>query len=468
GGAAAGGDAGGAAAGGAAAGGVAGGSTAGGAAAGGSAAGGSAGGAVAGGSAAGGTASDGGVYDFCAEVAQRECDFYIRCVAAGSLFGDTVTNRPNNVAPATQRSLCEATRRDECRIQQAGAERGRRAVNLTALRTCLDAQFPSASCVRDRNAELSVCDISAFTTPLAAPGSICTSSDECAGGYCNIGGGGATCGQCVRFVNPDGGTATCNTAAACAPGTFCRQAIGPDQCTPLRGADAGCGSSAECAPGYVCPFTGATGRVCTLGKLEGDTCVKGRIECFRTNTTDFELLCATQPGVTDGGADRCVRRFNTTAGGFCNTSETGTGIPAGPSCLDTEYCNNGLCEPRRAATQPCGTNNEVCQAGSRCFQGICTAYGDVGATCTGSEQCRALLYCAGATMGSMGTCQPFLAVTGGMCSTTGFPNCTNASYCPGQGMQTCVAQKPNGQACMTSVECLNGSCNGACGNACWR
>ena len=71
-------------------------------------------------------------------------------------------------------------------------------------------------------------------------------------------------------------------------------------------------------------------------------------------------------------------------------------------------------------------------------------------------------------MGSMGTCQPFLAVTGGMCSTNGFPSCTNASYCPGQGMQTCVAQKANGQACQNPVECLNGSCNGACGNACWR
>ncbi|MDP1916202.1 MAG: Dickkopf N-terminal cysteine-rich domain-containing protein [Myxococcales bacterium] len=285
GGAAAGGDAGGATAGGAAAGGVAGGSTAGGAAAGGSAAGGSAaggaaaggsaGGAVAGGSAGGGTASDGGVYDFCAEVAQRECDFYIRCVAAGTLFGDPVTGRANNTAPATQRTLCEATRRDECRIQQAGAERGRRAVNLTGLRTCLDAQFPSASCVRDRTAALTVCDINAFTTPLAAPGAICTSSDECAGGYCNIPGGNAACGQCVRFANPDGGTAACNTAAACAPGTFCRQAAGPDLCVPLGGADAGCNSTSECAPGYVCPASaGPIGaRSCALGKLEGVKCV---------------------------------------------------------------------------------------------------------------------------------------------------------------------------------------------------
>jgi hypothetical protein len=412
--------------------------------------------------------SDGGVYDFCAEVAQRECDFYIRCVAAGSVFGTAVTGRANNVAPSAQRSLCEATRRESCRIEQAGEARGRRATNLTALRACLDAQFPSASCQRDRNAALSVCDLNAFTTPLAAPGAICTSSDECAGGYCNIQGGNAACGQCVRFNNPDGGTAACNSSTQCAPGTFCRGGPGPDLCVPLGGADAGCGSTADCARGYVCPQTGGFNRSCVLGKLEGELCVKGRSECFRSNPNDFELVCATQPGVMDGGADRCFKRFNTTAGGFCNTAETGTNV-TGPNCLDTEYCNNGLCEPRRATTQPCGTNNEVCQAGSRCFGGICTAYGDLGATCTASDQCKALLYCAGATGGSMGTCQPLYVVTGGMCAGTGnFPACTSASYCPGQGMQTCVGQKPNGQVCQNSVECLNGSCNGACGNACWK
>jgi len=420
-----------------------------------------------GGAAAGGTASDGGVYDFCTEVAQRECDFYIRCSATGTVFGGAVTGRLNNIAPMSQRSLCEATRREECVIEQAGEARGRRATNLTALRACLDAQFPSASCQRDRNLTLTACETTAFTTPLAAPGSLCTSSDECAGGSCNLGGGGNACGQCVRFSNLDGGVGACTTSASCAPGTFCRLGPGPDFCAPLGGADAGCNSTAECAAGYVCPNTAGT-RVCTFGKLEGETCVKGRSECFRSSPTSFELVCATQPGVTDGGADRCVRRFNTTAGGFCNTSETGNNIPTGPTCLDTEYCNNGLCEPRRAVSQPCGTNNEVCQAGARCVQGICTAYGDVGATCTGSDQCKALLYCAGTTMGGMGTCQPFLAVAGGMCSTNGFPNCTNGSYCPGQGTQTCVAQKANGQVCMQSAECLNGSCNGSCTNACWR
>ncbi|MBL8921866.1 MAG: hypothetical protein JNJ54_23615, partial [Myxococcaceae bacterium] len=446
---------------------TAGGSTAGGSTAGGSTAGGStAGGSTAGGSAmGGGTTSDGGVYDYCAEVASRECDFYIRCAATGNLLGGTVTGRQNNIASAAQRANCEAIRRDECRIEQAGAERMRRAINLTALRSCLDAIYPANSCVRDRNVALSACDETAFTTPLAPPGSICTSDVECAAGFCNnIGGGG--CGQCARYVNPDGGSVPCNGPEECAPGTFCRQGPGTDVCLPLGGADAGCTSTAQCLTGYVCPNTGTVTRNCTLGKLEGEVCVKGRSECFRSTPTDFELICATQPGVMDGGADRCVKRFNTMPGGFCNTAETGNNVPNGPNCLDTEYCNNGLCEPRRAPGQPCGTNPEVCQWGSRCTGGICTAYGDVGAMCANSDQCRALLYCAGATMTTMGTCQPFLATLGQMCSTTQFPQCTNLTYCPGTGMQSCVAQKPNGQSCMNDNECLNGDCNGACTNAC--
>lgn len=413
----------------------------------------------------GGTTSGGGVYDACAEVAQRECDFYIRCAATGNLLGGTVTTRDNNLAPASQRALCEASRRIECQVEQAGAERMRRAFNLTALRSCLDAVYPANSCQRDRNLALSVCDSTAFTTPLAMPGSVCTDDVECAGGWCNnIGGSG--CGACARFVNPDGGAgAACNGNEECAPGTFCRQGPGPDICVLRGGADAGCGSTAECLPGYVCPNLPV--RTCTLGKLEGELCVKGRSECFRSSPTDFELVCATQPGVTDGGADRCFKRFNTMPGGFCNTAETGTGV-AGPNCLDTEYCNNGLCEARRPAGQPCGTNTDVCQWGSRCVAGICAAYGDVGATCGNNNECRALLYCAGAGMGGMGTCQPLYATTGQMCSTTTFPRCVNQTYCPGVGMQSCVAQKPNGQACMNDVECLNGDCNGSCTNACWR
>jgi hypothetical protein len=458
--------AGGSAAGGSAAGGsAAGGSAAGGSAAGGSAGGGSAGGSAAGGSAAGGSAggsADAGTSDFCAELAQRECDYYVRCAATGNIVGGVVTTRLNNVVPPSQRTLCEATRRLECREEQAGIERARRAINVSALRTCLDAAFPSTSCQRDRNLAIGACALTAFTTPLAAPGAICTADVECASGWCsNIGASG--CGACQPFANVDGGTGICTRDEECAPGSYCRVSAGPDTCAPQGGADAGCTSTSQCQPGFVCPNTGASVRACTAGKPEGALCVKGRAECLRTTPTSFELLCATQPGVMDGGADRCVKRFNTAPGGFCNTAETATGIPSGPVCLDSEFCNNGLCEPRRPPGQPCATA-EACQWGSRCSGGACTAYGDVGALCTASDQCRALLYCTG----GMGTCQPAYATAGQMCSTTTFPQCVNQTYCPGTGMQSCVAQKPNGQSCMNDNECLNGDCNGACTNACWR
>jgi hypothetical protein len=475
GGAAGGGDAGGMAAGGDA-GGMAAGGDAGGMAAGGAAGGMAAGGMAAGGAAGGTTSADGGVYDFCGEIAQRECDFYIRCVASGSVVGDPVTGRANNTVPMMQRTQCEAERRTECRVRQAGEAR-RRATNLTALRACLDAAFPSASCARDRNAELTLCDEAAFTTPLGQPGAICTSDLECARGFCQASGGNSACGSCRAWVNPDGGTAACSDDVQCATGTFCRQAIGQDVCVPLVGVDGGCASTAQCAPGLVCPSGTGGIRSCQVGKPEGAACTRGRFECFRSSPNDFDLLCATVPGATDGG-DRCVRRFNTAPGGFCNNSEGGgnTGVPQGPTCLDSEYCNAGLCEARRAAGQPCAAGTDVCAVGTRCFNNVCTPYGDVGAPCASSDACKALLYCAGATPGSMGTCQPFISFQAGMCGgfaggmqTEVFPFCRNGSYCPtAGGMQVCQAQKPNGQACASAVECLGGSCNGMCVNACWN
>ncbi len=470
GGSTAGGDAGGSTAGGAVAGGaVAGGSTAGGAVAGGAVAGGAvaggavaggavAGGAVAGGATAGGTTGDGGMaYDFCGEIAQRQCDFFIRCTTSG-VNGFTA----NDQLASSQRVACEARQRADCDEAQGAFARGRTAVDLPALRTCLDAIYPSASCARDQNANTSLCLASAYTTPLAMPGTLCANDSECLAGFCNVG-GGQTCGTCSVYRNPDGGVGQCSRDAQCAPGTYCRNGT----CAPRAGADAGCTSTGSCAAGLICPDPGVAQRFCTVGKLEGAACTKGRLECARTSG-NFELVCATQ-FTADGGVDVCTKRFNTSPGGVCNTGEqpTGAGVPAAPTCLDSEYCDNGLCANKRMIGQPCGTNTEACFPGARCVNGTCAAFADVGGMCptNGSTAgCKEFLYCTG------NTCQPQFVDAGVACTTNGNPQCiANTTYCPGGGGAVCVATKTNGTSCNASRECAGGLCTmGQCTNLCYR
>jgi hypothetical protein len=465
GGMAAGGDAGGATAGGSAGGMAAGGMAAGGAA-GGMAAGGSAGGMTAGGAAGGATSVDGGAYDFCGEIARRECDYLIRCTTTpSSAFGNDY--RPNNLVASSQRVACEAREREACEEGQAGFARGRTQVNLTALRTCLDAAFPSGSCQRDQNLVLTACDQGQFTTGAVADGGLCTSDIECTRGFC-FATGGAACGTCRGYANPDAGTgANCTRDSMCAPGTYCRILGGGfGTCQQRVAADAGCTSTASCQLGLICPDPTSNSRTCQPGKPEGALCVKGRLECART-AGDFELLCATE-FTPDGGVDRCTRRFNTQPGRPCNTGEQvqGAGVPAGPSCLDSEYCENGLCATRRAVGMPCGTNSEACVAGARCVQGVCAATSDQGGPCGSGADCRSLLSCTG------NMCQPSFVGVGVMCSLNGAPTCIPGAYCPFTmpGMQaSCVAQKANGQVCMGDRECLSGDCaGGMCTNVCWR
>ncbi|MCA2976683.1 MAG: hypothetical protein INH37_00210, partial [Myxococcaceae bacterium] len=250
----------------------------------------------------------------------------------------------------------------------------------------------------------------------------------------------------------------------CAAGTYCRTQRGGGTCQPRIAADGGCSSTASCQEGLVC--TNANVRTCQPGKPEGAPCVKGRLECARTRSAN-ELLCATD-FTPDGGVDRCVKRFNTLPNRACNTSEQVQGItlPVGPSCLDTEFCENGLCAARRAIGQPCGSNSEACVAGARCSQGVCVATGSQGATCAQGADCRSLLAC------TSGTCQPSIVGAGVMCTVNGTPTCIESAYCPlpGGGMQaSCVPLKPNGQTCLGDRECRGGDCaGGVCANLCWR
>jgi hypothetical protein len=472
GGSAAGGDAGGMAAGGMAAGGDAGGTAGGdaggsaGGMAGGMVAGGTAGGMVAGGAAGGATSSDGGVYDFCAEIAQRECDYLIRCTTTPSSAFDN-DYRPNNLVAPTQRAVCETRARGSCEQAQAGFARGRTQVNVTTLRPCLDAAFPTASCQRDLNLALTACDQNTFTTGAVGDGGLCSSDLECTRGFC-FRTGGADCGACRGFANPDGGVgANCTRDSMCSPGTYCRTQGGNfGTCQQRIAADAGCTNSASCQVGLLCPDPFGANRTCQPGKLEGAPCVKGRLECARSGQ-DYELLCATE-FTADGGVDRCTRRFNTQPNRPCNTGEQvqGLGVPAGPNCLDTEYCENGLCANRRAVGMPCGTNSEACVAGARCSQGVCVANGGQGAACGQSTECRSLLSCSG------NTCQPSIVGAGVMCSINGTPACVAGAYCPFTmaGTQaSCVPEKAGGQVCLADRECQSDDCaSGMCASVCWR
>ncbi|MDP3498880.1 MAG: hypothetical protein Q8S33_01055 [Myxococcales bacterium] len=456
----AGGDAGGAAAGGA----TAGGATAGGATAGGATAGGAMG--MGGGATAGGSSGDGGTSDACSEYARRQCDFFIRCTTTNQdgFFGT------NNQVPSSQRTACEAFQGAKCDKQQAGRNRGRASVNVAAYRTCLDAIFPSASCQRDFNLALSACDESAYTTGLAAPGTVCTRDVECANGFCDIDPFSfSECGTCRAFRNPDGGAlGQCSRDGECSPGSSCQFVGRQGMCALRAGLDAGCTSTPTCAQGLICPDPQAAQRFCQVGKPEGAPCVMGRLECDRSGA-DFELMCA---------GSRCVKRFNTTAGGACNNAETigDAGAPTWPACLDSEYCSLGICTSRRPVGQPCQGTNDICAHGSRCVNSICTAFADLNGACTATPTaalggCKDLLSCANRT-----TCQPQFVITGACTSIGGVsevtPRCVGPTYCPlavGGIVAMCVPTKPNGQTCRNSFECVGGLCQGGmCANECYR
>ncbi len=413
-------------------------------------------------------------------VARAKCEYFSRC---NLLSDDTlVTGRTNTLLGSNQLATCIAQQTNDstCQVGQMAINLGRLSFNDAAFTACMTALYPAGSCVRDLNAIAALCKTKVLVTGTGSVGAACTSDFECTGSYCAIA-QGSVCGVCTAWANVDGGVGSrCSKDSMCDPTrSYCPGSDGnPPQnnttCATYKGLDAGCNGSQteiaqqeECGPGNVCAggLFGGPNR-CIVGKLEGAACTKNQLECARSGRTSTELTCATTGPTTSV----CTKVFNTTAGGNCGTGEaTSLTQAAPPYCLESEFCSQNVCTPRRAMNQAC-TDTTQCQAGLRCTGNFgnrfCLPYADVGANCQQTNECRGLLSCVN------NSCVASLAPLGSPCSlqNNSVPQCAEG-YCEGNGsaIGTCTALKADGQTCARNNQCQSYSCvNGMCAHACWQ
>jgi hypothetical protein len=135
-------------------------------------------------------------------------------------------------------------------------------------------------------------------------------------------------------------------------------------------------------------------------------------------TTDWPVLAARVP---PGGA--CVR-WEECVGGFCSAQtacrgrciaylSTGEACGSNTLCGKDDFCDDGVCTPRRALGESCPGHWQACRDGLRCegyvpendghewwhpeIPGTCALPKEAGAPCatveSGDERCRADLYC---------------------------------------------------------------------------
>ncbi|HUS30909.1 MAG TPA: hypothetical protein VMZ53_20505 [Kofleriaceae bacterium] len=204
-------------------------------------------------------------------------------------------------------------------------------------------------------------------------------------------------------------------------------------------ADAPCLTDAECIS-QDCRALVADG-LCEMGACNGDT------------PPSLELPINGEP---------CNRIVGCGRGSYCDSS-TDVCTPlkiAGADCVDTRECGFGLgCAgaPRTCKTLP--GPNEACpdgvcrDEGLHCGGAVCKALGLVGATCSSSTDCSPYFPCDFAT--TMCKRPPSL---GEACASSNSRCFDEKSYCDGATLK-CVAAKPDGSACSTSLQCESGNCD---------
>jgi len=292
---------------------------------------------------------------------------------------------------------------------------------------------------------------------------------------------GTYCGQtqtCAAQV-ADGGTCTPNLTGECDTGLVCNQRL--TQCLPQGWVGAPCGSLIDCQRPLVCDL--ASGQ-CAVGVIAavGEPCDNSGVACS-------PLATCVVPNAQDGGAPasgtcqlsatgtHCMSDVQCPIGSSCQSADGGVGLLNGIctatavgspctsdfNCPASEYCapsTTGFskCAARIATGQSC-TSAAACPKGEQCLgnPGVCTALGDVGATCTttGTAPCLGGLGCIN------GTCTDALGNFGASCATDAF--CAPSVCVKG----VCLPLLANGQSCGQATECISGSCVGSvCVAAC--
>ena len=316
---------------------------------------------------------------------------------------------------------------------------------------------------------------------LSSDGQSCTSSTNCASGYCAdyICCDTACSGSCLA-CNLSGKLGKCSyvpaekeDASAASPCTSPKACDGKGQCLLARGK--GCSLGAACSTGfcmdYVCCNTACTDtcKSCSLSGTVG-TCSlvpAGITDSNATKQCTGNQVCDGKGGCFAAKGQACKVTGDCASGycvdGVCCTTTctdpcktcalpgakgTCAALPAGkvdlnakPPCQGTQACDGaGTC---RAA------NGQYCSLTSSCASGFCADNTCCDSLCKGTcKSCK--------VKGSVGKCD-YLPL--GQQDANATMPCTGYQACDGKGL--CMAAK--GQKCKSGSECATGTCaDGVC------
>jgi hypothetical protein len=303
------------------------------------------------------------------------------------------------------------------------------------------------------------------TNYVCTTGSCQTSITDCMGRVCN--GNVCSVGGCTSDSGCTGQT-FCNSVGNCqgrkAVGQSCQD---PDcKMAPCRECSNMGGASATCVDGACCQTSScSTCQTCASGNCanitnapDPDTCAgpnntcNGSSQCRINDGYSCAVgTCLNGNCVNHTGSGTVCCHTACTVGFTCNGGSTGTQV------VNTN-CDNGTC----------GSSNTPCTGTTYCSNGACTSC-TADAFCSNGSSCQD---CTGSTTVGHHCLNPG---TGTPCGCSADAHCVGVTGKPYCYMGACVANKPDGASCPTTMnaECTNGHCisNGAggfvcCNNAC--
>ncbi len=289
-------------------------------------------------------------------------------------------------------------------------------------------------------------------------GLACTSPTECSGTLSCVatspGGVAKVC--CSASCNESG----CNACKS--DGTGCEYKCGGGQycaaggvgvagsCATKKGNGTACTGAGECSSGICFVESGMTAGICCGVSCAESSCAK----CSAAGTA-CESKC-------DGSTQYCA---NAVPVGSCATRKT-----AGMACLNDAECL-GLCQSstcRSTTGQGCAMTSQ-CVSGLHCASGgTCQLKKAKAAACTVADECSTGMLCESTTLGGTSKicCETATACNGAgcmACKTDGTgceTKCGMVQFCKAATMM-CQAKGALGAACMNSLECLAGTCEGS-------
>jgi hypothetical protein len=190
-----------------------------------------------------------------------------------------------------------------------------------------------------------------------------------------------------------------------------------------------------------------------------EQCAMG--ECFGNTAPSIEIPI---------NGEACNSVIGCGRGSYCdtgNTFECTTLKVAGDACVDTRECGYGLgcagtttartCKALPGLNEPCPDGlcrDEGLHCTTATTGNVCKSLGLVGATCQSSSDCSPYFPCDFATTP---TCKRPPAI-GEACASSNSRCFDEHSYCDGTTLK-CVAAKPDGSTCTTSLQCESEQCD---------